>query len=136
MCASAVDRLVGVRIVDDWSWGIGIAAAVAGLIGVPCAIWLLERQETRSASFATWGAAAGAVPLLATLVSGMIGRYARGGMAWLTEFMAHSAPIPLIGATPWPVFLQWELRNILIGAISGLMFWAAFVRTSPVSLKP
>jgi hypothetical protein len=128
LIVSALDRWAGGVIVADWHWAAGVTAGVAALMGVPCALWLIERRQHQPTLFIGLGACVGALPLLGALVSGMIGRLARGGTAWLAEFMAHSAPLPIIGATTWPTFFQWEFRNILIGAISGVVFWSLVVR--------
>jgi hypothetical protein len=128
---SVLDRWAGGVIVADWRWAVGVTVGVAALMGVPCALWLIERRRHEPVLFIGLGAVVGALPLLAALASGMIGRLARGGTAWLAEYLGQRAPLPLIGATPWPTFLQWELRTILIGAITGVVFWSLIVRKSP-----
>lgn len=97
---SVLDRWAGGVIVADWRWAAGVTVCVAALMGVPCALWLIERRRREPALFIGLGAVAGALPLLAALASGMIGRFARGGTAWLAEYLGQRAPLPLIGATP------------------------------------
>jgi hypothetical protein len=111
------------------------AAASAVLMGWPVVFWLLDHGNIRLRSFAISGLVLGALPLVATLVSGASGVFIRSGeLGAVSALLEHGAPIPGFGLLSWSMFLRIELLSVVVGVTSCLVHWALFVRTTSLRL--
>lgn len=100
----------------------------AALLGVPLLFWALDHAWARLKSYVLLGATAGAVPMIAVLASGVLGRLMRGGLPYLERVLARGAPIPVAGLMTWPQFAVAELQGIAFGSVCAAIYWRVFVK--------
>lgn len=116
------------RSTVTWPVFIGFAVASAGLLGLPMLFWALDHRWTRLTSFVLLGACAGAMPMVAVLASGVLGRLMRGGVSYVERVLSRGAPIPMAGLLTWPEFARAEIQGVIFGAVCAAIYWRLIVR--------
>jgi hypothetical protein len=121
-----------VRSFEEYPWvatrtAVAIALGAAGLIGIPALHWALDTGRRTLTTLLLLGTVVGAMPLLLMLLSGVIGRLARGGVPHAWRVLEGGAPIPGAGLMPWMTFARAEVPAAAIGALSAAVYWLLFI---------
>jgi hypothetical protein len=129
LAVAALARVVfGDQRVEWGTWTIFVASSAA-LLGLPALFWALDFRKTRLWQLIVLGAVMAAVPMAALAASGVIGRLARWGWDQTGVILVRNgAPIPIYGYMSWPYLAEIEAQATLVGAASGCVYWALFIR--------
>jgi hypothetical protein len=119
----------GPVIIGSAPVAVAAAAAWTLMLGLPALAFTYERAHTTLAWMLPLGALAGALPLPALAVSGLLGLRLRSG-DWESALWAleRGVPIPGAGVIFWARTLRLELVAMLVGLTCALMFWLIMVR--------
>ena len=121
---------------DTLVW-VGAFAAFGAIVGaVPAVSWAFERNHRRLWHWLAVGASAALVPMVAALVSGLLGHWLLGRGRYATWVASIGAPLPIVGIMRWTTFGVWVVEALGLGALIGLVYWLLVVdRRRPLWLS-
>ena len=108
-----------------WVGAFGAFGAVVG--AVPAASWAFERDRRRLWHWLVVGAVAAIVPMLAALLSGLLGHWLLGRARYAAWVASVGAPLPVVGVLRWSTYGLWLVETLSVGAVVGLVYWLLVV---------